>query len=272
MNVGINSMTNIDGNLALSSQSIPGSLAGVTDDKLSTGGGTSGGVQLTTGKVIAEQGFFSGEMNVGYWLYTDKIDPLFSGFTSIGQINSTKDLLYMREGDVTGLTGSELSGLAIKNADGAGNIYLVGVDVDGILKVGWSGSTLQPVSTGGGAITTYSVTNLTTVTTESATDVLMTGIQITDVPVGDYFLSFGATFEHSATGDQIYTNIYVGGTAVTGSEQHWRRGGSQGNISSTHNYSGFPITLATTATVEIRWRTDGATASAENPYMTLIKV
>jgi hypothetical protein len=40
------------------------------------------------------------------------------------------------------------------------------------------------------------------------------------------------------------------------------RGGGQGDVISSQNYAGYPITLATTGTVEIRWRTTVATASS----------
>ena len=85
-------------------------------------------------------------------------------------------------------------------------------------------------------------------------------------------MSFGTSFSHDTNGDSIWTNIYVGGAAVTGSEQQWRRGAAQGNVAGTHNYSNFPITLASTANVEIHWRTDGATATSTNRYLSLIKV
>jgi hypothetical protein len=276
-NVGLNAMTNIDEGVTIGSV-LSGKtyLTGVTDTKLAVTGGSSGGVTFTTGKVLAEQAYFSGETNVGWWLYADRFSPLFEPFIQIGQMNSTEDLLYMREGNGSGLAGSEFSGIAVKNADGAGNAYLMGVDTDGVLKIGWSGGTLQPVSTGstgsGGTVTTYSTTSSGGVTTASPTDVLMDAMEITSVPAGNYFLSFGTSFNHSSNGSSILTTIYVGGAAVTGSEQAWTRGNAQGNVYGTHNYAGFPITLATTATVEIRWQTDNATATSTNRYMSLIKV
>lgn len=44
------------------------------------------------------------------------------------------------------------------------------------------------------------------------------------------------------------------------------------SIVTTHNYSNFVITLATTQTVEIRWRTSEGTATSTNRYLTLLKV
>jgi len=264
MNVGINSMTNILSGVTLGS--IVGGeeyLTGVTDNKLSVD--ESGNVYedlVFVGKLTGTTAVFSEDLLVEGQL----------NFNYANQINTTQEFIRIRYNAISGIIN--FSGLAMINADGAGNNFLMGVDNTGTMVGGWSGSTLQPIATGTttGGMTTYSATNLTTLTTTSLTDVLLTGMQITSVPTGNYFLSFGTSFEHSSNGDNIYTNIYVGGSAVTGSEQHWRRGNAQGNISSTHNYSGFPITLATTATVEIRWRTDSATATSENPYMTLIKV
>lgn len=275
--VGLNSMTNIDEGVTLGSVVGNGTyLTGVTDTKVSTSGGTSGGVTLTTGKVMAEQAYFSGETNVGWWLYADRFSPLFEPFIQIGQMNTTEDLLYMREGNGLGLTGSEFSGIAVKNANGAGNAYLMGVDTDGVLKIGWSGGTLQPVATGstgsGGTITTLSTIDGGATTTTSATPVLMTGMQLTSVPAGSYFLSFGTSFNHSTNGDTIITRIFVGGIEVTNSSQIWTRGNAQGNVTTTHNYANFPITVASTSSVEIRWETDGPTATSTNRYMSLIKV
>lgn len=107
------------------------------------------------------------------------------------------------------------------------------------------------------------------ITTTSATDTLMTGMVITNVPAGTYLLSFGTTLSHSAGGALIYTSIYVGGTQQTASGMSWTRPNQA--VMTTHNYSNFVITLATTQSVEIRWRTTTATATATNRYLTLLK-
>jgi hypothetical protein len=191
----------------------------------------------------------------------------------VEQINTTQDFIKLRYNEGVGII--DFSGLAMMNADGSGNNFLMGVDDTGIMVGGWSGSTLQPITTGsttGGTITTYSTIDGGATTTTSPTDVLMTGMQLNSVPAGDYFLSFGTSLNHSSNGASILTTIYVGGAAVTNSPQAWTRGNAQGNVYTTHNYAGFPITLATTATVEIRWQTDNSTATSTNRYMSLIKV
>jgi len=231
------------------------------------------GIFIDTDIISGQTGTFWGDFRVEGKLWVE----------TIRRVKQEANLAIVRVDQDSGLGGGSLAGLVILNPTGATTgytgttwdqqpYYVIGVDRFGVLQAGWSGDT-QPVMRGSaGGLTTYKVTNAGTITTTSTSDVLMTGIQITSVPAGDYFLSFGTSLEHSANSDQIFTNIYVGGAAVSGGEQHWRRGAAQGNISSTHNYANFPITLASTSTVEIRWRTDGATASAENPYMTLIKV
>jgi len=262
MNVGINTMTNVGEHISFSSEAIPDTLSGVTDNKLTVIESSVPGNLIFLDKITGTTATFTENMNIDGQL----------NFDHAQQINTTGEFIRIRYNAISGIPG--FSGLAMMNADGAGNNFLMGVDYTGIMVGGWSGSTLNPIATGSttGGMTTYSTTNPNTITTASATDVLLTGMQITSVPAGDYFLSFGTSLEHSSNSDQIFTNIYVGGTIVTGSEQHWRRGAAQGDVSSTHNYSSFPITLASTSTVDIRWRTDSATASAENPYMTLIKV
>jgi hypothetical protein len=268
MNVGIDSMTNVLSGVTFGSVLTDNTiLTGVTDNKLSVFDNKINDELIFIDKITGTSATFlenlsvDGQFNMGY----------------ANQMNSTQDFIRMRYNAFFGIGDQQVSGFAVENFNNSGDTFLIGVDNEGIMKVGVSGTTLQPVATGSttggtGGLTTYNVTNPTTITTTSTSDVLMTGIQINSVPAGNYFLSFGTSLEHSANSDNIYTNIYVGGVPITGSEQHWRRGAAQGNVSSTHNYSGFPITLATTATIEIRWRSDGATASAANPYMTLIKV
>jgi len=230
------------------------------------------GLFINTDFLSGNTGTFCGDFRVEGKLWVE----------TIRRVKQEANQMIIRVDQDSGLGGQNFAGLVILDPMGPTtgvtiddiNIpyYMIGVDKDGILMAGWSGST-EPVMLGSaGGMTTYNTTNPGTITTTSATDVLLTGMQITSVPVGNYFLSFGTSFEHSSNGDQIYTNIYVGGAAVTGSEQHWRRGAAQGDISSTHNYTNFPITLSSISTVEIRWRTVSATASAENPYMSLIKV
>jgi len=269
VNVGINSMTNIDDKLSFASAALPGALTGVTDDKISNNDPAG---ELLVNSITGDTGVFYGDYRIEGKLWTE----------TIRRVKQEANIMYVRVDQESGVSGgNNIAGLGILNPTGSTigyasiddiPVYYLGIDNSGILVAGWSGNT-QPVMLGSsGGITSYSTNNANTVTTTSGTDVLMTGMQLTSIPAGNYLLSFGTSFEHSTNGDQIWTNIYVGGTIVSGSEQHWRRGAAQGDISSTHNYSGFPITLASTATVDIRWRTAGATASAENPYMSLIKV
>jgi hypothetical protein len=230
------------------------------------------GIFIDTDIISGQTGTFWGNFRVEGKLWVE----------TIRRVKQEANIAYVRVDQDSGVAGgNNIAGLGILNPTGATTgytnlddipVYYLGIDNDGVLVAGWSGNT-QPVMLGSaGGLTTYNTTNTGTITTSSTSDVLLTGMQLTNIPAGQYFLNFGTSLEHTANSDQIFTNIYVGGVAVTGSEQHWRRGAAQGNVSSTHNYSGFPITLATTSTVEIRWRTDGATASAENPYMSLIKV
>lgn len=113
------------------------------------------------------------------------------------------------------------------------------------------------------------VTNAGTATTINTIDTLLTGMQITGVPTGDYLLSFGTSFYNNTNGAFIYTTIYVNGTAINGTLQGWKRGNQ--DIQATHNYANFPLTLTATSTVEIRWRTTAGTASSSNRYLTLLK-
>ena len=267
MNVGIDSMTNVLSGVTLGNIMGNGTyLTGVTDNKLTVVDDQVHDQLIFVEKITGTSATFlenlsvDGQFNMGY----------------ANQINTTQELINLRYNAISPIIS--LSGLALRNYDGSGNNYLIGVNSSGVMVIGQSGTTLQPVATGsttggtGGTITTYSNIDGGAATTTSATDVLMQGMEIISVPAGDYILSFGTSFNHSSNGSSIATTIYVGGVAVTNSAQAWTRGAAQGNVYGTHNYAGFPITLASTVTVDIRWQTDTATATSTNRYMSLIKV
>lgn len=122
----------------------------------------------------------------------------------------------------------------------------------------------------------FNTTNAGALNTTSGTYTLMTGAQITSVPAGDYFLSFGGWVTHSNGNSEIFMEIYVNGTAVAGSEMKFKRGSAAGpgggsTTEGTFNYANFPITVGANQTVEIRWRTDAATATITNRYLSIIK-
>ena len=228
------------------------------------------GILIDTDIISGQTGTFWGNFRVEGTLWVE----------TIRRVKQETNQMIVRVDQNSGLGGGNIAGLQILDPTGATTgytsiddipYYIVGVDKDGVLVAGWSGDT-QPVQRGAASMTTYNTTSSGGATTTSATDVLMTGAQLTSVPAGQYFLNFGTSLSHSSNGSQTFTTIYVGGAAVAGSEQEWRRGTAQGDVATTHNYAGFPITLASTATVEIRWRTTSATATSTNRYISLIKV
>ena len=123
-------------------------------------------------------------------------------------------------------------------------------------------------------LTVLNTTSAGATTTTSTAYVLQTGMQITSVPAGTYLVGYGNYFSHGTNNASIFTSIFVGGTAQAVSEMEWNDtgGGPAPRISTTHNYSNFVITLASTQTVEIRWRTSTGTATSTNRYLTLLKV
>jgi len=267
IDVGLNSMTNILSGVTVGSVLGNGSyLTGVTDNKLTVVDGNIYNDLVFIDKISGTSATFSENMNIDGQL----------NFDYANQINTTQELIKIRYNAFFGI--GSFSGLAMMNADGSGNNFLMGVDSSGAMVGGWSGGTLQPIATGsttgstGGTITTLNTIDGGATTTVSATPVLMTGMQLISVPAGDYFLSFGTSLNHSSNSSNIVTTIYVDGSPVANSAQAWTRGSAQGNVYGTHNYAGFPITVASTANVEIYWQTDSATATSTNRYMSLIKV
>jgi len=230
------------------------------------------GIFTDTTFLSGQTGTYSGDLRVEGKLWVE----------TIRRVKQEANIAYVRVDQESGVSGgNNIAGLAILNPTGATTgytsldaipAYYLGVNNNGVLVAGWSGNT-QPVMLGSaGGLTTYNATNTGAITTTSLTDVLMTGMQITNVPAGQYFLSFGTSLSHTSNNGHVITTIYVGGVAVPNSLMTWERGAAQGNIIGTHTYANYPITVASTATVDIRWQTDAATATSTNRYMSLIKV
>ncbi len=264
---GLNSMTNIDDGVTFGSV-LTGTtyLTGVTDNKMATSGDSTANLEVST--ISGDSGTFWGDYRIEGKLWVE----------TIRRVKQEANQLIIRVEQDSGLGGGNIAGMVILDPTGATTgatsgetpYYIVGVDKDGVLVAGWSGDT-QPVARGSASMTTYSTTDTGGITTTSTSDVLMQGMEITSVPAGDYFLSFGNTFNHSSNGESILTTIYVGGVEVTNSLMGWTRGNAQGDIYTSQGYSNYPITLGTTSTIEIRWRTTSATATSTNRYLSLLK-
>lgn len=82
-----------------------------------------------------------------------------------------------------------------------------------------------------------------TLSTSSTTFVPVSGLIIEEILPGKYFLNFGCSLNSSQNNGSIFSRILVNGVELQESEMEWKRGQNQGNIISTHNYSGFPIDL-----------------------------
>jgi len=227
------------------------------------------GIYIDTSFISGSTGTFWGDFRVEGKLWVE----------TIRRVKQEANIAYVRVDQALPVAGANgLAGLAILNPTGATTgytsldvipAYYLGINKDGVLVAGWSGNT-QPVAVGGAVVTNYNTSATGNITTTSTTDVLMTGMQLTNVPAGTYLLSFGTSLSISTTGN-INTSIYAGGTIVANSTQPFARGTQA--VTAQHGYSNFKITLASTQTVEIRWRTSTGTATANtNRYLTLIKV
>lgn len=108
------------------------------------------------------------------------------------------------------------------------------------------------------------------VTTASATDVLMSGM--TTIPgAGSYLVNFSTSFDHSTTNQSIFYSIYVNGIQLPETEREFRRGGSAGDIAAGPSIVAIKASgvLAGQA-VEVRWRTTAADAQVFQRVMTLV--
>lgn len=132
-----------------------------------------------------------------------------------------------------------------------------------------SGEATVTISSGGLDVTNTTPAD-TTVNTGSGTPVVMTGMSLTGLAAGDYLVSFGCSMSNSSGGNNNTVWIYLNDVEVVGSKMLWRRPDDQ--INTTHVYSNFPVTVPASGSIKIYWRRSSGTASAENPYLTLIKV
>lgn len=116
------------------------------------------------------------------------------------------------------------------------------------------------------------------ITTTSATDVLMTGLTLT--PGAGTFQVIGATtMAHSTSGATIFMSVYANGVQVAASESGTTpRFASGGGLGVGVSAIPLPVmviaevTVAAAQTIEIRWRTTAATATSTNRSLLINKV
>ena len=212
------------------------------------------------------------------------VNPLMNGITAIGTSlrYSREDHIHPSDTSKLNVAGGTITGSLTVNTNltvlGTSDLDTVLVD-DGLAKYkadyseDFDERTLvdkEYVDNAVQSLTFLDTTSAGATTTTSTAYVLQTGMIINNVPAGTYLLNYGNWLSHGSNNGTIYTSIFVGGTAVGGSEMQWNRPNQ--SITATHVYAGFPITLAATANVEIRWRTDNGTATSTNRYITLLRV
>jgi len=219
------------------------------------------GIYVDTSFISGQTGTFWGDFRVEGKLWVE----------TIRRVKQEAKLAILNINQDEPLGSAQTAGLEIQNVKTTGDSYYLVVDKDGVLKVGFSGQTLQSIANTGGTISTIFSTKATgNITTTSTSDTLMTGMQLTNVPRGTYLLSFGTSMSLSTTAN-LTTSIYVGGSQVSGSEARFARGSQA--VTAEHSISNFVITLTSTQTVEIRWRTSTGTATSNlGRYLTLLKV
>jgi hypothetical protein len=112
-----------------------------------------------------------------------------------------------------------------------------------------------------------------TITTTSATDVVMTGMTITP-PAGTYFVDFG-TWLTNTTGNQTCTiSIYTGGvqkasSVITMVPFSGAVGGVNDGLAVGTNGI---VTVNGSQAIAIEWHTAGGTVSAHNGTMDILKI
>jgi len=129
---------------------------------------------------------------------------------------------------------------------------------------------LGSLPTGVATITYSSATATGTTTTTSSSDGLMNSMTLTP-GAGTYLAMFSSSISHSNP-DSIYVSLYGNSVQVAASERRVT------NADLKLSGSVFPvatqamITVAAAQAIEVKWRTPGATATAYQRTLTLIKV
>lgn len=106
-----------------------------------------------------------------------------------------------------------------------------------------------------------------TITTTSASDVLMTNLSITPI-TGTYAATFYGSFSVSNAGKIIYMSFYKAGSQITGTEVQTRLATSTTSVTSIAK----TITFSGSELLEVRWRVNGNTATCYNRTLTIYRV
>lgn len=121
---------------------------------------------------------------------------------------------------------------------------------------------------------TSTVSAQTTVTTTSATPAVYGSMTLTPI-AGNYLVAFDTYVQSTAGGNSITTGLYIAGTVVATSPRTIQF------PTATLIDSGYPfyigiqgqiITVNGSQTVDIRWSTNGGTASGFDRTLTLVKI
>jgi hypothetical protein len=106
-------------------------------------------------------------------------------------------------------------------------------------------------------------------TTTSTTDVAVAGMTITP-PAGKYAVWFSSFLQHSNNNRTINISIYAGGTQYAYSERMAQM--SQWNNVALCFATNAIVTVNGTQAIDVRWRTNGGTASMLNRSMLIVRV
>lgn len=97
-------------------------------------------------------------------------------------------------------------------------------------------------------------------TTTSATDVLMTGMQLVNPPAGVYFVEFSGSFDHSNQSVPITFSIYVGGSQLAHTVRTCttRTNAIGANSCTQTGATNAKVTVNGSQNIEIRWNRGSA--------------
>lgn len=205
MNVGINSMTNIDDNYTLTTFGTGVSLSGITDNKLATSGDTA--TTLKVWEVTGSTGKFEDVLRINGKFYAEWIK----------NIRTASRAVVTRYDDTDPLVNDNLGGIVVLNPSGglpftggSATEYWIGVDRSGVTRAGFDGD-FKPVTMIYG--TEYQLqSSLSESTSTSNTPVVKTTLTTTNLPSGTYKVSVGWIGNGSVPNSDIIFDVTLNDT------------------------------------------------------------
>lgn len=131
----------------------------------------------------------------------------------------------------------------------------------------------QYISTTGSFILSQEITAISSATTTSSTDALLSGMTVTPA-AGKYLVMFNTDFNSNSAGAAITFSYYVGGTQVAVTQRKiipFDGGALSAAAARGMGTLQSVITVNGSQAIEVQWSTSGGTATSDNRSLITVK-